>query len=816
MNRSTQKIVAAFLAFIMLAATPLTVFAAELNPIYTYDANGWEFEKISHASSPVETADGIVDYTGFGSVAPYVEGESEIGKGDRGQSYSYASCVYGDWVYINTMYGGLGIAAIIKNLVIPGMDGEIMDTFIDVLYNGNLYKGEPDGVQAGGILLKFNVKTGETEILMSQTKNGLIPTFRNACVLNGKMYFVGMILDVKDYAGDFVGLQTAMALQNGKPCLYEVDPETDEFRNIYECVDFEGYKELIADNIFPSTRAVGTYKGALVTGGIRPEGAYIAISKDPSAGQDSFVEIAQMEDLFNYPAYRRDDVNGGGGIYQVIEYNESLYVVICTGSVDTTNEYGTKRPFAIVRGDCSGEVDDPASWSWTAVVGDPADGAKYTFGIDPERISSGACSLEIYGGYLYIGEYNDTSSALQNFAIRRDFTTLASNLEQSVNLYRMDKDENIEMVVGDATEMFPEGGISGWGSGYLANANQYTWQTTVYDGKLYLSTMDATTVLRPLSYITNGEIIDMTEEEWISQINYIRVLLELLFESEEEANAPVLFSAEEPVMDEETARFMIEAAVEQAEIRAAESKTSTFGLFPEELPELDITDIILTDEQIDELIFALLDSEFFAELITKVDMETLIWIMNTLESVRELLKSVDVESFLEIYNELLEEYQEIYDSIPENLKPFIETILSAVTAENAEALLKVLYYIENSEAGFDLYEIKQNADKSVDIRTLTSNGFGDQYNHGLRIFAKTDDYFVIGTANPFYGTQLWRAENPENKNDENEDNESSIIIDMTGKTEDEENPNTGAFAGMATISVFAVGACLAEKFLKHE
>ena len=27
-----------------------------------------------------------------------------------------------------------------------------------------------------------------------------------------------------------------------------------------------------------------------------------------------------MNDLFNYPAYHRNDVNGGGGIYQVIEY----------------------------------------------------------------------------------------------------------------------------------------------------------------------------------------------------------------------------------------------------------------------------------------------------------------------------------------------------------------------------------------------------------------------------------------------------------------------------------------------------------------
>ena len=65
------------------------------------------FEKVSHANSPTETADGIVDYTGNGSIAPYVQGVSADGNGDRGQSYSYASASYGDWVYINTMYGGL-------------------------------------------------------------------------------------------------------------------------------------------------------------------------------------------------------------------------------------------------------------------------------------------------------------------------------------------------------------------------------------------------------------------------------------------------------------------------------------------------------------------------------------------------------------------------------------------------------------------------------------------------------------------------------------------------------------------------------------
>ena len=46
----------------------------------------------------------------------------------------------------------------------------------------------------------------------------------------------------------------------------------------------------------------------------------------------------------------------------------------------------------------------------------------------------------------------------------------------------------------------------------------------------------------------------------------------------------------------------------------------------------------------------------------------------------------------------------------------------------------------------------------VDFTTVTQNGFGDPYNHGLRVFAQSDDWMAIGTANPFYGTQLWKLQ----------------------------------------------------------
>ena len=138
-------------------------------------------------------------------------------------------------------------------------------------------------------------------------------------------------------------------------------------------------------------------------------------------------------------------------------------------------------------------------------------------------MSAGACTLQVYGDHLYIGDYNDVSSALQGFVTKSNFVTQATNLEQSVNLYRMDKNENVEMLVGDKNDTFPKGGSTGLGSGYDNHMNQYTWQTTVHEGKMYLSTMNTTTLLEPIAQFTNGDILNMNEKDWNNTVHYLRV-----------------------------------------------------------------------------------------------------------------------------------------------------------------------------------------------------------------------------------------------------------------------------------------------------
>ncbi len=63
------------------------------------------------------------------------------------------------------------------------------------------------------------------------------------------------------------------------------------------------------------------------------------------------------------------------------------------------------------------------------------------------------------------------------------------------------------------------------------------------------------------------------------------------------------------------------------------------------------------------------------------------------------------------------------------------------------------------------------------METITRDGFGDPYNHGLRAFATNEEegWMVIGTANPFMGTQLWRTVVDTDASEDTSDSSSSDL-----------------------------------------
>lgn len=738
----TLGLVAALAAILV---SPLPAHAEDASGAVTYNAgNGYSFEKLSHPTVGTSQPDGIVDYQGDGAVAvPGADGNTANNEGDRGQSYTWAAASYGDWLYVGTCYAAMGNTLTLMNGTLgDSFDAETMRLTLEAMFNGTFFYGQQkeDGTadkDSGGILVKINTKTGETKLLLSESLNGVGPLFRNAVSYKGKLYFCG---SVRTNGG-----------KSGLPAVYEIDPKTDEYKVVYQGLSsMQDYGAAYKQGISTGIRGMCVHDGQLVISNVGKDAAgnfvsTILTSSDPSKGQDSFTEIANSGTLFGYPAIRYQDSIYGGAIWDMVSYNGHLYATICTGTPENAPDDNSMQSFAMVRGDKNAD----GSYTWTPIVGDQeADGARYCFGIDPARTRSGAANLIVYNDYLYIGEYNDEEIALERILFNKsnteeggkssmggvDCSFVNANLEQSVNIYRMDKDENMELVVGDRTDMFPDGGISGLTSGFGRNENQYIWRMQKFDGKLYIGTFDTASLLEPIGQFSNGDIIDMTPEEWASQVQRLRDLLNHLLDKK---------SPDDPIVPVNTladddSNEAVEVDDEKTEVAKG------FGDLNDALDEA-------TGNLCDQAATMSADVEDDAAYVQKIDSE-IAYFKSFADQYQDMLDS---------YESLKQQYEDAYGTeLPGDIQDAFDKLLSEENLKKLQSVLTCMYYLHDAERGFDMYVTEDG----VNFTTLTTNGFNDPYNHGLRTFAVTNQGLCLGTANPFYGCQVWiqRKENSEN------------------------------------------------------
>ena len=684
-----KKIISALLsaALVVTSFSSITAMAAsDTTSGTTYQQKSFTANKITHPENGLKAPDGIVDYIGNSTVTDEI-----TGVGDRAQNYAWSAIGYGDWVYIGTCPNAMTQTLNFMGTILGNkFDKEIMTATLNAMFNGAFFTAEEDGGDPKGILVKVNTKTGEVKLLMSKATTNTNVQFRNVVELNGKFYFCGSV--------------------NGLPTVYQVDPATDEYKKVYQSIDQADFYKDYQMGISVGIRGISTFENKLIISLVGLEGAYICESDNPE-DPDSFKVIATMSDMFNYPAYRYQDSIYGGSIWDMAAYNGSLYVSICTGTPENKPDDNTMQSFALIKGD----RDDNGKWTWTSVIGDKEkDNAKYTYGIDPERTRSGAANLCVYDGYLYIGEYNDEEIALERVLFDQSCGFMNSNLEQSVNLYRMDENEEIQLVVGDADEMFPDGGLTGLGSGFDRNENQYIWRMQVYNNKLYVGTFDTSSLLEPIGQLTNGDLLKMTDEEWQSQIEYIKVLAELILNKYKTPQLPVAAPATLSISRDD-ARNMAKSVNNAGKISRA----------------------------------------------TAANAENVIELAQEIENTADEKAS---EEFIATYTELSKASKDMTISIGE----IIDKIFTEESIAKMTSFVKCAAYMSTAERGFDIFTL----DSNLNVKTVTTNGFGDPYNHGCRTFAVTDDNLIVGTANPFYGTQIWTLS--DNKYDLNEDSKVDV------------------------------------------
>ena len=623
-----KRCLALLLALAILMTATISV-AAQSQVTYEGD-NGYTATKLSHPETGAGEVDGLIDYNG---------------EPDRGQNYSWSSVGYGDYVYVGTCFG-----AIYQTLRIiameNGMNFSDMKTLIDALYNGALYNGdEGEEITTNrSFIVKINTKTSEVSVVEGPVKSG---GYRAATKMNGKLYF---------------------AATGATPYLLEIDPANNDAKQIV-CYSETPQSASISTGI----RGLTVYKDMLVATMIGNNGAYMVASKNPSEGPDSFKTICTQQDLLDYPAYHYMDSIFGGSIWDIIEYNDKLYITVVTG------KNGHKQAFALF----SGESDADGNWFFDLIAGNEADGAEYPFGLGSDR--SGAANLMVHDGYLYIGGYNDPMVALPQM-LSLNFEEMYRDLSSPVCLWRLDENENIEMVAGEANDVFPEGPIGNMGAGFGNNLNQYVWRMESYEGQLYVGTFDIGSLMYPIMQLTNGDIFSMSQEEWKSQIDYLKKAMEM------------------------------------------------FGwITPSTEDEATYTPIVPLGSN---HIVARLASDInqFIELSENGDM--------TIES-REKMYS--------LLTRIQEGYLRIRDYLPTEITDKLDILLDTEKIENFGYFLKVCAYLSRGERGFDLLV----SNDGVNFDVITRDGFGDPYNHGCRVFAITDSGLCVGTANPFYGAQVW-------------------------------------------------------------
>lgn len=296
-----------------------------------YSKGGYTIDKVSHPTLGAGEVDGILT------------GDLQ----DRGQSYSWSMAEAGDYVYIGTCYNSTyhiyhnNVKTSLDAMKKEGKLDQNVDTsraaadFVKVMFGTDTFDETPMS-QWTPVIMAVNRYTGEAQVIFRERDilkdyPDIFPGYPP--YLKGVNYLAGYRM-----AFEFKGKIYFAGMGNPTATLIEVDPETNECRIAYHNTNYaRGVSNgvhglLVFDDEIYMCLASDNYDGKGTPGGI------IVASSDPSAGLSSWRRVADQDDFDNLPAVMRVDGLNGGGIWDIIEYNGSMYVTVVTDkSIDATS-----------------------------------------------------------------------------------------------------------------------------------------------------------------------------------------------------------------------------------------------------------------------------------------------------------------------------------------------------------------------------------------------------------------------------------------------------------------------------------------------
>jgi hypothetical protein len=631
---------------------------------------------------------------------------------DRRNGYAWAMAESKNYIYIGSNRNI--IFSLIKSIFILG---NFAETITDLIFEDDV---STETVDNSAEIFRYNKLTKKIE-----------QVYKSELTLEGGFYESGYISAVsfKPYNEDNESIYIGAFGNNYTRIL--------KFKENY-VIDVDKPEVVFIDNTGKSSvGAMGVHEAKLYFG-LMITDTDLRIMESAAPSKNTWNIVADLNDFNNIPNV---DIGSGrsGGIFDLISYNGYLYAIIGSGN-KPINESG----FLIFKGKYIGLMAKGSNrygWKWDMIVG-PNGKYEAGMGINSYAIATPFKYKASDGKeYVYVGTFSNVIQSTQKL-ISFDFSYLYENFVKPTQLYRFDENDNWEMIIGTPSENEPlqirignyKAGFVPDNSGINYSSNHYIWRMAEYNGKLFLGTFDSSSLYDYLIPKNIPDYIDSFEGILIILLNFLSLIN--VIKSEDIKTILQLFNDYE-YFDDKYINNYDALSLSYASLHFNEIKPS----------------------------------DYIEKVMKNIDLNYNLNILNSLNTLAKKIPtsiSSDNDKYLEaIYLYLssqlgkstIENIKNTIYKLSNNKKQLKLLLFKIKDLVTSQEFLTQLYYmksirkmIDTSIKGADLYV----SEDGIHFKKITINGFNDKYNYGLRTFVSSTDGLYIGTANPFYGGQLWK------------------------------------------------------------
>lgn len=631
---------------------------------------------------------------------------------DRRNGYAWAMAESKNYIYIGSNRNI--IFSLIKSIFILG---NFAETITDLIFEDDV---STETVDNSAEIFRYNKLTKKIE-----------QVYKSELTLEGGFYESGYISAVsfKPYNEDNESIYIGAFGNNYTRIL--------KFKENY-VIDVDKPEVVFIDNTGKSSvGAMGVHEAKLYFG-LMITDTDLRIMESAAPSKNTWNIVADLNDFNNIPNV---DIGSSrsGGIFDLISYNGYLYAIIGSGN-KPINESG----FLIFKGKYIGLMAKESNrygWKWDMIVG-PNGKYEAGMGINSYAIATPFKYKASDGKeYVYVGTFSNVIQSTQKL-ISFDFSYLYENFVKPTQLYRFDENDNWEMIIGTPSENEPlqirignyKAGFIPDNSGINYSSNHYIWRMAEYNEKLFLGTFDSSSLYDYLIPKNIPDYIDSFEGILIILLNFLSLIN--VIKSEDIKTILQLFNDYE-YFDDKYINNYDALSLSYASLHFNEIKPS----------------------------------DYIEKVMKNIDLNYNLNILNSLNALAKKIPtsiSSDNDKYIEaIYLYLssqlgkstIENIKNTIYKLSNNKKQLKLLLFKIKDLVTSQEFLTQLYYmksirkmIDTSIKGADLYV----SEDGIHFKKITINGFNDKYNYGLRTFVSSTDGLYIGTANPFYGGQLWK------------------------------------------------------------